>query len=121
MSKPFQIPQTGPRRVLVPNLPVRYRHVAESTTIPGIRVYHDPRSTFIYLPKRLPSAMRRSSKESPKLSTDSQRLVSISQAITQAGSRLEERTWERNLDTQLQKLLKTNHQESIDAALNVLF
>jgi hypothetical protein len=65
--------------------------------------------------------MRRSSKESPKLSADSQRLVSISQAITQAGSRLEERTWERNLDTQLQKLLKTNHQESIDAALNVLF
>jgi hypothetical protein len=65
--------------------------------------------------------MRRSSKESPKLSAESQRLVSISQAITQAGSRLEERTWERNLDTQLQKLLKTNHQDSIDAALNVLF
>ena len=39
----------------------------------------------------------------------------------QAGSRVEERTWERNLDTQLQKLLKTNHQDSIDAALNVLF
>jgi hypothetical protein len=65
--------------------------------------------------------MRRSSKESPKLSAESQRLVSISQAITQAGSRIEERTWERHLDTQLQKLLKTNHQESIDAALNVLF
>jgi hypothetical protein len=65
--------------------------------------------------------MRRSSKESPKLSAESQRLVSISQAITQAGSRIEERTWERNLDAQLQKLLKTNHQESIDAALNVLF
>jgi hypothetical protein len=39
----------------------------------------------------------------------------------QAASRVEERTWERNLDTQLQKLLKTNHQDSIDAALNVLF
>jgi hypothetical protein len=65
--------------------------------------------------------MRRSSKDSPKLSAESQRLVSISQAIVQAASRLEERTWERNLDTQLQKLLKTNHQESIDAALNVLF
>jgi hypothetical protein len=65
--------------------------------------------------------MRRSSKESPKLSAESQRLVSISLAITQAGSRIEERTWERHLDTQLQKLLKTNHQESIDAALNVLF
>jgi hypothetical protein len=65
--------------------------------------------------------MRRSSKDSPKLSAESQRLVSISQAIVQAGSRVEERTWERNLDSQLQKLLKTNHQESIDAALNVLF
>jgi len=65
--------------------------------------------------------MRRSSKDSPKLSAESQRLVSISQAIVQAASRVEERTWERNLDSQLQKLLKTNHQENIDAALNVLF
>jgi hypothetical protein len=65
--------------------------------------------------------MRRPSKDSPKLSAESQRLVSISQAIVQAASRVEERTWERNLDTQLQKLLKTNHQDSIDSALNVLF
>jgi hypothetical protein len=65
--------------------------------------------------------MRRPSKDSPKLSAESQRLVSISQAIVQAASRVEERTWERNLDTQLQKLLKSNHQDSIDSALNVLF
>jgi len=65
--------------------------------------------------------MRRPSKDSPKLSAESQRLVSISQAIVQAASRVEERTWERNLDSQLQKLLKTNHQDSIDGALNVLF
>jgi hypothetical protein len=65
--------------------------------------------------------MRRSSKDSPKLSAESQRLVSLSHAIVQAASRVEERTWERNLDSQLQKLLKTNHQESIDSALNVLF
>jgi len=65
--------------------------------------------------------MRRSSKESPKLSVESQRLVSLSQAIAQSASRVEERTWERTLDSQLQKLLKTNHQDSIDAALNVLF
>ena len=65
--------------------------------------------------------MRRHSKDSPKLSAESQRLISISNAIVQAASRVEERTWERNLDTQLQKLLKTNHQDSIDAALNVLF
>jgi hypothetical protein len=65
--------------------------------------------------------MRRSSKDSPKLSADSQRLVSLSQAIAQSGSRVEERTWEHTLDIQLQKLLKTNHQDTIDAALNVLF
>jgi hypothetical protein len=65
--------------------------------------------------------MRRPSKDSPKLSAESQRLISISHAIVQSGSRVEERTWERNLDTQLQKLLKTNHQDTIDAALNVLF
>jgi hypothetical protein len=65
--------------------------------------------------------MRRPSKESPRLSAESQRLVSLSNAIVQAASRVEERTWERHLDAQLQKLLKTNHQEHIDAALNVLF
>jgi hypothetical protein len=65
--------------------------------------------------------MRRPSKESPRLSAESQRLISISNAIVQAASRIEERTWERHLDAQLQKLLKTNHQDSIDAALNVLF
>jgi len=65
--------------------------------------------------------MRRPSKDSSRLSAESQRLISLSTAIAQAASRVEERTWERNLDAQLQKLLKTNHQESIDAALNVLF
>ena len=66
--------------------------------------------------------MRRPSKDSsPKLSAESQRLVSISQAIVQAASRIEERTWERQLDTQLQKLLKTGHQDTIDTTLNVLF
>jgi hypothetical protein len=66
--------------------------------------------------------MRRPSKDSAhKLSAESQRLASISQAIVQAASRVEERTWERQLDTQLQKLLKTNHQESVDVALNALF
>lgn len=66
--------------------------------------------------------MRRPSKDSShKLSAESQRLSSIAQAIVQAASRVEERTWEHQLDTQLQKLLKTNHQESIDASLNVLF
>jgi len=66
--------------------------------------------------------MRRPSKDSShKLSAESQRLVSISQAIVQAASRIEERAWERHLDTHLQKLLKTNHQDTIDTTLNVLF
>jgi Protein of unknown function (DUF2863) len=66
--------------------------------------------------------MRRPSKASShKLSAESQRLSSIAQAIVQAASRVEERTWERQLDAHLQKLLKTNHQESVDAALNALF
>ena len=66
--------------------------------------------------------MRRPSKDSSnKLSAESQRLCSIAQAIVQSASRVEERTWEGQLDTQLQKLLRTNHQESIDAALNALF
>ena len=66
--------------------------------------------------------MRRPSKDSShKLSAESQRLVSLSQAIVQAASRIEERAWERQLDTQLQKLLKTNHQDTVDNTLNVLF
>jgi len=66
--------------------------------------------------------MRRPSKDSShKLSAESQRLSSIAQAIVQSASRVEERAWEKQLDTQLQKLLKTNHQDSIDAALNALF
>ena len=66
--------------------------------------------------------MRRPSKDSSlKLSAESQRLASIAQAIVQAASRLEERAWERHLDVHLQKLLKSNHQDTIDTTLNALF
>ncbi len=66
--------------------------------------------------------MRRPSQSSPqKLSADSQRLVTFAQAIVQAGSRLEERAWEHNLDALLQKLLKNDHQNTVDAALDNLF
>lgn len=66
--------------------------------------------------------MRRPSKTSPnKLSSDSQRLVSLAQGMAQAASRLEERTWEQALDALLYKTLKGNHQETIDAALEYLF
>jgi hypothetical protein len=66
--------------------------------------------------------MRRPTKRtSHKLSADSQRLVTYAQAIAQSSSRLEERGWERDLDTLLQKLLKHENQETIDAALDHLF
>jgi len=41
--------------------------------------------------------------------------------MTQASSRLEERMWERSLDTMLQKMLKNGHQDNIDAALELAF
>jgi hypothetical protein len=66
--------------------------------------------------------MRRPSKaSSQKLSAESQRLATYAQAVGQAASRIEERAWEHSLDAQLQKLLKTGHQETIDATLNALF
>lgn len=66
--------------------------------------------------------MRRFSKSSSnKLSADSQRLVAFAQGMAQAASRLEERQWEQDLGPVLHKLLKTAHQETIDAALEHLF
>ncbi|MNR92592.1 hypothetical protein D3C72_236280 [compost metagenome] len=66
--------------------------------------------------------MRRPSKNiSHKLSADSQRLSTLTQALIQAASRLEERSWERQLDVLLRKLLKNDHQNTIDAALDHLF
>lgn len=66
--------------------------------------------------------MRRLRKgSSPRLLADSQRLVMFSQALMQAGSRLEERAWERNLDALVLRLLKNDHQHAIDAALDQLF
>ncbi|GGI52979.1 DUF2863 family protein [Oxalicibacterium solurbis] len=67
--------------------------------------------------------MRRPSKKNSgsKLSADSQRLTTFSQAIDQAASRLEERYWENQLDALLHKLLRNQHQDAIDAALDNLF
>ena len=66
--------------------------------------------------------MRRPSKPgSPKLSADSQRLITFAQAIVLSSSRIEERGWEMHLDALLNKLLKGDHQETIDAALDQLF
>ncbi|HEY6772912.1 MAG TPA: DUF2863 family protein [Oxalicibacterium sp.] len=67
--------------------------------------------------------MRRPSKKNSgsKLSVDGQRLTTFSQAIDQAASRLEERYWENQLDALLHKLLRNQHQDVIDAALDNLF
>ncbi|HEX2530495.1 MAG TPA: DUF2863 family protein [Burkholderiaceae bacterium] len=66
--------------------------------------------------------MRRQFKRSSsKLSADSQRLVAYAQAAILASSRLEERGWERHLDLLLRKLLKNQHQDTIDAALDHAF
>jgi hypothetical protein len=66
--------------------------------------------------------MRRASKSSsPKLSGDSQRLISLARGMMQSSSRLEERAWEHCLDLLIQKLLKSNHQDTLDAALENLF
>jgi len=66
--------------------------------------------------------MRRPLKNSPrKLSADGQRLTMLAQAIIQASSRVEERQWEKQMETLLHKLLRTRHQETIDAALDHLF
>jgi hypothetical protein len=66
--------------------------------------------------------MRRFSKSSHnRLSSESQRLTALAKGSVQASSRLEERSWERELDSSLQKLLRTGHQETVDAALEHLF
>ena len=62
--------------------------------------------------------MRRPSKKpSRKFSADSHRLAELAQALIQASSRLEERAWEREIETLLGKHFKAQHQEPIDSAL----
>lgn len=56
-----------------------------------------------------------------RLAAESQRLINHAQGMLQAASRLEERGWEQQLDLLLQKTLKNQHQEHIDAALDHLF
>lgn len=56
-----------------------------------------------------------------RISAESQRLITHAEGLLQASSRLEERGWERQLDLLLQKALKNQHQDHIDAALDRLF
>ena len=45
----------------------------------------------------------------------------MAQAIALASSRYEERAWERSMDTLIEKLLRTDHQNTLDSALDKLF
>lgn len=66
--------------------------------------------------------MRRNRKSSTsRLAAESHRLVLFAQALMQAGSRLEERNWERNLDALVLRLLRNDHQDAIETALDQLF
>ncbi len=66
--------------------------------------------------------MRHLSKASSrKPSADSLRLMNFCRAILQSGGRLEQRTWERHLESLIHKLLKSGHQQSLEAALDQLF
>jgi hypothetical protein len=56
-----------------------------------------------------------------KRSADSQRLTALAQAMVQSASRLEERGWEQQLDAALRRLMKNDHQDIIDAALDQAF
>lgn len=66
--------------------------------------------------------MRRPAKRtSQKLAPDSKRITDLTQALTLASSRLEQRYWEQQLDAQLARLLKTGNQNALDATMNHLF
>ncbi|MDB5989703.1 MAG: hypothetical protein JWQ10_1106 [Herbaspirillum sp.] len=66
--------------------------------------------------------MRRPAKRiSQKLAPDSKRIADLAQAMTLASSRLEQRFWEQQLDTQLARLLKSANQQSLEATMNHLF
>jgi hypothetical protein len=66
--------------------------------------------------------MRRSPKSSSrKFSADSQRLATLAQSMVQSASRIEQRSWEKQLDQALQKQLRNNQQQAIDSALDHLF
>ena len=66
--------------------------------------------------------MRRATKSpSRKFSADSQKLATLAQSLVQAASRIEQRNWEKQLDSALQKQLGSNQQQAIDSALDHLF
>jgi hypothetical protein len=66
--------------------------------------------------------MRRAPKKKiQKLAGDALRIANLSQAISQAGSRLEDNDWQSLLDTLIAKILEAKHQSILDAAAEHVF
>jgi len=78
--------------------------------------YNDYHYDLLELPMRRPAK-----RISQKLAPDSKRIADLAQAMTLASSRLEQRFWEQQLDTQLARLLKNANQPSLEATMNHLF
>lgn len=64
---------------------------------------------------------RSRSKSSSRLPREAERLVALSLALNGSGSRVEDRYWERELETALAKLLRGGHDITVEAALEALF
>jgi hypothetical protein len=65
-------------------------------------------------------ARARSSTSPKRLNRDSSRLVALSLALHNSGSRVEDRFWETELASTLNKLMRTGNDAAIDAALDHL-
>ena len=65
--------------------------------------------------------VRSRSKSSTRLNRDAEKLVSLSLSLNSSGSRVEDRFWERELDTVLDKLMHSGHDATIEAALETLY
>ncbi|MFZ6644402.1 DUF2863 family protein [Undibacterium sp. TJN25] len=66
--------------------------------------------------------MRRPPKKNRiKLAADSVRIANLAQAVAQSGSRLEDLSWQEQLDLLVVKTLKSHHQDLLDAASEHLF
>jgi hypothetical protein len=65
-------------------------------------------------------ARARASSSHKRLNRDSARLVTLSLALHNSGSRVEDRFWETELATTLSKLMRAGNDATLDAALDHL-
>ncbi|VCU72263.1 hypothetical protein PIGHUM_04362 [Pigmentiphaga humi] len=64
---------------------------------------------------------RSRSKPSSRLNRDAEKLTALSLSLDGSGSRVEDRYWEKELGALLEKLMQSNQDASIDAALEELY